>query len=133
MFRITLEDGPLCVAHKLELPYDSKCNNLHGHNYRVKVVIEGDKLNGNGMLVDFTHVKAVFKRFDHVALGSNLLGHGGPCVPEVTPSTAEVFASVLLEAIDDVLLLHAASGTRVASLTVWETEKNEVTIISSSC
>lgn len=44
-------------SHKLNLDYESKCQNLHGHNWIVTVYLKGESLNHNGMLMDFTHIK----------------------------------------------------------------------------
>lgn len=44
-------------SHKLNLDYESKCQNLHGHNWIVTVHLKGEVLNHNGMLIDFTHIK----------------------------------------------------------------------------
>ena len=44
-------------SHKLNLDYESKCKNLHGHNWIVTVYLKGESLNHNGMLMDFTHIK----------------------------------------------------------------------------
>ena len=53
-------------AHKLSLPYDSKCSNLHGHNWIVTVYCTSTKLTDYGMIVDFTKVKeAIHGKLDH--------------------------------------------------------------------
>ena len=53
-------------AHKLTLDYESKCQNLHGHNWIIEVECKSEKLNQNGMLVDFIHIKkAIHERLDH--------------------------------------------------------------------
>lgn len=44
-------------AHKLDLPYDSKCKNLHGHNWIITVHCKSPKLTDYGMVMDFTHIK----------------------------------------------------------------------------
>jgi 6-pyruvoyltetrahydropterin/6-carboxytetrahydropterin synthase len=44
------------AAHNLR-NFRGKCENLHGHNWKVEVVIRGDKLNESGVLVDFGEVK----------------------------------------------------------------------------
>lgn len=44
-------------AHKLDLPYRSKCSNLHGHNWIIKVTMESEELTEYGMVMDFTHIK----------------------------------------------------------------------------
>ena len=53
-------------AHQLKLPYDSKCSNLHGHNWIITVHCKGKKLTDYGMLVDFKHIKEfVQDKLDH--------------------------------------------------------------------
>ena len=44
-------------AHQLQLPYTSRCENLHGHNWIVEVTCKADKLTEYGMIVDFAKVK----------------------------------------------------------------------------
>jgi 6-pyruvoyltetrahydropterin/6-carboxytetrahydropterin synthase len=52
------------AAHQLTM-VAKKCENLHGHNWKVEVFVKGDRLNDAGVLVDFGilkgHVKAVMK------------------------------------------------------------------------
>lgn len=53
-------------AHQLTLPYTSKCENLHGHNWIITVHCKSKKLTGYGMIVDFAKVKeAIHGRLDH--------------------------------------------------------------------
>ena len=53
-------------AHNLKLSYDSKCSNLHGHNWIVTVYCKSETLNADGMVIDFTHVKRdVHDKLDH--------------------------------------------------------------------
>lgn len=53
-------------AHNLTLDYDSKCHDLHGHNWVITVKCASDALNSNGMVVDFTHIKKVVSdKLDH--------------------------------------------------------------------
>lgn len=44
-------------AHNLKLDYESKCQNLHGHNWIVTVYCKTKNLNQNDMVEDFTHIK----------------------------------------------------------------------------
>lgn len=44
-------------AHNLKLSYESKCANIHGHNWIVVVHCKAKKLNADGMIVDFKHIK----------------------------------------------------------------------------
>jgi len=54
------------AAHNLKLPYESKCKNIHGHSYKVSVMVEGP-LNKDGMVIDFTILKKWVEgvSFDH--------------------------------------------------------------------
>ena len=53
-------------AHRLELPYESGCSNLHGHNWIVTVHCRSDKLTEYGMVVDFKKIKEVVHgKLDH--------------------------------------------------------------------
>ena len=44
-------------SHHLDLPYESKCSNLHGHNWIITVHCKSEKLPDYGMIVDFALVK----------------------------------------------------------------------------
>lgn len=44
-------------SHRLSLSYQSKCENLHGHNWIVTVYCRAKSLNEDGMVVDFKHIK----------------------------------------------------------------------------
>lgn len=53
-------------SHKLSLSYESKCENLHGHNWIVKVFCKTEELNTDGMVVDFKHIKEkIHSKLDH--------------------------------------------------------------------
>lgn len=53
-------------AHRLNLNYESKCANLHGHNWIVIVWCKSKTLDDNGMVMDFTHIKReVQDKLDH--------------------------------------------------------------------
>lgn len=59
----------ISAAHRLSLSYESKCTELHGHNWIVSVECKSETLNKDGMVTDFTHVKEmVQKRLDHTVL-----------------------------------------------------------------
>ena len=56
-------------AHRLNLNYESKCANLHGHNWIVTVWCKSQTLNQAGMVMDFTHIKReVQDKLDHKCL-----------------------------------------------------------------
>ena len=54
------------AALSLNLSYQSKCENLHGHNWIITVYWRAKELNADGMVVDFSHIKrAVKEKLDH--------------------------------------------------------------------
>ncbi len=124
-YTVTVTESPVCIAHQLHLPYESKCNDLHGHNYTVEVVLTTNFLNSNGMVCDFTHVKAVIKKYDHSFLGAH--GPAGTKCFDVEPSTAENFARVLFEELGEVVPSFNPHA-HVLSVSVWETPSSKVVI-----
>ena len=47
----------ISAAHSLMLSYESKCEDLHGHNWIVKIYCKSETLNEDGMVTDFTLIK----------------------------------------------------------------------------
>ena len=70
MFEVSVEQT-FAAGHALR-NYKGKCENVHGHNFRVLVTIEGERLDDTGLLVDFIDVKnlmrGIIDRLDHVFL-----------------------------------------------------------------
>ena len=61
------------ASHKLKLSYESKCQNLHGHNWIIYVYCKSEKLNQDGMVLDFTHIKKnIHEKLDHQNLNEVL-------------------------------------------------------------
>lgn len=53
-------------CHRLNLSYESRCCNLHGHNWIVTVHCRAHELNADGMVVDFKHIKdRIHSYLDH--------------------------------------------------------------------
>ena len=72
MYKIkkTLE---ISASHKLKLDYESKCQNLHGHNWIVNIYCKSETLNQNGMVEDFTEIKKkIHNKLDHKNLNDVL-------------------------------------------------------------
>lgn len=73
MFNLHLVRNISC-SHHLNL-HNGKCNNLHGHNYKVEVDIETDNIidapvSSDGMVCDFGDVKNIIDSLDHQDLNS---------------------------------------------------------------
>ena len=67
----------IAACHKLALSYESKCENLHGHNWHVTVHCKAKELNADGMVCDFTHIK----KYIHDYLDHGNLNELLPCNP----------------------------------------------------
>lgn len=108
------------AAHFLR-DYKGKCANMHGHTYKVELSIKGEKLQANGILVDFSFIKKVVNEivvsnFDHKVLNE---------VMDENP-TAENLARLIY---DSVQLQFAMNGFEVSVdyVRVWETSNNSAT------
>lgn len=63
----------ISASHSLKLDYESKCKNLHGHNWIIEVYCKSEHVNNNGMVVDFTEIKRlIHSRLDHKNLNEAL-------------------------------------------------------------
>src|SRR5271169_6018593 len=67
MYEVTVEDT-FAAGHYLR-NYKGKCENPHGHNYKVRVTLAGAELDKAGLLLDFKDLREVMKhvieRLDH--------------------------------------------------------------------
>lgn len=70
MFELRVESH-FSAAHFLT-DYHGKCENMHGHNYKVYAHIRGDYLNDGGMLMDFADIKKVLNEICDLLDHSNL-------------------------------------------------------------
>lgn len=60
-------------SHRLTLDYESKCTNLHGHNWIITVFCKSKELNSNGMVCDFSKIKNdIHGKLDHQNLNDVL-------------------------------------------------------------
>lgn len=56
----------IAACHHLNLSYESKCVHWHGHNWHVTVYCKAKKLNVDGMVCDFKHIKErIHGKLDH--------------------------------------------------------------------
>ena len=63
----------ISAAHRLILDYESKCTNLHGHNWIIDVFLRSETLNKNGMIMDFTEIKRKIQdKFDHKVINDEV-------------------------------------------------------------
>ena len=68
MYQVSVEEE-FAAGHALR-GYRGKCENPHGHNYKIRITVEGKALNKIGLLIDFVELKAAMhetsKTLDHV-------------------------------------------------------------------
>jgi len=63
----------ISASHQLTLNYESKCEQLHGHNWIITIHCRSHELDANGMVVDFTLLKRLIRdRLDHTNLNDIL-------------------------------------------------------------
>ena len=63
----------ISACHSLELDYESKCTRVHGHNWMIMIYCRSEKLDRNGMVIDFSEIKRLIKEpLDHRILNEVL-------------------------------------------------------------
>ena len=70
----------ISASHSLDLPYESPCENLHGHNYKVTVFVSAEELNAEGMVMDFAIIKSIVTKYDHAHLNDLLAQATAECL-----------------------------------------------------
>jgi len=114
MFEVSVEET-FAAGHALR-HYRGKCENVHGHNYRVSITAEGEELDPiTGLLVDFGELKrlirAVVARLDH-----QFLNDLAP-FDAINPS-AENIAKYFY----DEIAAGMSPGPRIRKVKIWETD-----------
>ncbi len=117
MYEVTVEDT-FAAGHYLR-NYKGKCENPHGHNYKVRVTLRGAELDHAGLLLDFKDLKEVMKhvidRLDHQMLN------------DVEPFTvlnpsAENLAKYFFDVTRSRLQIVTKGRVSVKDVTIWETD-----------
>ena len=120
MFEVSVEET-FAAGHSLR-NYRGKCENVHGHNYRVQVTLCGPELDAIGLLVDFVQVKAlimrVVDRLDH-----QFLNDLAPF--DVLNPSAENMAKYFYDEISSGL--GRSTPVTVGQVQVWETDTTSAT------
>ena len=114
MYELHIETE-FAAAHFLR-EYKGKCENLHGHNWKVEVHLRGEKLDRAGLLMDFhdakTIINGIINRFDHKYLNDT------PEFETANPTT-ENLSHILYDEIAAAL----PEGVSVARVTCWESAR----------
>jgi 6-pyruvoyltetrahydropterin/6-carboxytetrahydropterin synthase len=120
MYEVTVEDT-FAAGHALR-GYKGKCENVHGHNYRVQVTVQGAELDSTGLLVDFVELKRVMRdviaRLDH-----QFINDLEPFTV-INPS-AENMAKYFYDHIAG--SLRPETPLRISQVKLWETDTSSAT------
>jgi len=119
--KIHLEDT-IAIAHRLYNPEKDgrwnkntfgKCyEDVHGHNFKIEVDIEGEVNNETGMIVNFEVIKSILRKYDHHNLNNVFEG-----IP-----TAENLVEEFLNQLSMEFAVQNVDWTGL-EVKVWETEK----------
>jgi 6-pyruvoyltetrahydropterin/6-carboxytetrahydropterin synthase len=111
------------AAHRLTM-VGEKCENLHGHNWKIEVYVQGRDLDQGGVLVDFgivkRHVRSLMETLDHKFLNELDYFQNG------TPPSSENIARYVADSLADRLEIP---GIRVSRVTAWESEDASATYL----
>ena len=121
MYEVSV-DETFAAAHNLR-GYKGKCENLHGHNYKVRVTLSGKEVDSVGLLYDFVHLKqviqSVIRSLDHKYLNEL------PPFDVLNPSAENIARYIYDQAAKQ--LHQAPNGAEVSSITVWESDVTAAT------
>ena len=122
MYELRVVTG-FAAAHRLTM-VGEKCENLHGHNWKVEVYVRGRALDEGGVLVDFgiikAHVRDLMKTLDHKFLNDLEFFQNG------TPPSSENIARYVAEGLTARLAMPTVEVSRV---TAWESDNAAATYI----
>jgi len=115
MFEVSVE-RTFAAGHALR-NYKGKCENVHGHNYRVQITVEGPELDSNGLLIDFVELKRltmeVIDYLDHRFINDL------PPFDVINPS-AENLAKYFYDRVSGGM--KAGALAQIAEVRIWETD-----------
>jgi 6-pyruvoyltetrahydropterin/6-carboxytetrahydropterin synthase len=117
-----------CYGHRL-MNYEGKCRHPHGHNGRVEIELQADRLDDKGMVHDFSEIGRVMKGWIDANLDHRMLLRGDdplvvaleklgePVFLMTENPTAEAIAQLIFEQVK-------LQGFPVTEVRVWETESS---------
>ncbi len=121
MFEVSV-DETFSAGHALR-GYKGKCENVHGHNYKVRVTLAGAELDSVGLLYDFVHLKQVIQGVIR-SLDHRFLNDFAPF--DTTNPSAENIARHIFDEISQ-QMKPVENGAAISSITVWETDVTSAT------
>ena len=124
MFEVRVE-ADFAAAHFLR-DYNGKCENLHGHNYKVFAHVRGEKLNEGGMLMDFSFLKTalrtVCKELDHTNLNDMQIFDQNPSAERIAVYIYDRIIQLLKEEELDLTWTKGKKDAFLFAIDVFETD-----------
>ena len=117
MYEVTVERS-FAAGHYLR-NYKGKCENPHGHNYKVRVTLHGNELDKAGLLLDFKDLKDVMK--DLIDLLDHQMLNDIEPFRKLNPS-AENIAKYFYDKTSQQLKSLTNGRVSVKDVTIWETD-----------
>ena len=121
MFVLTIEDY-FASAHQLR-GYKGKCENIHGHNWRVILSVKGDVLNDIGLLIDFNDLKDILKKITGYLDHKNL--NDIEPFTAINPSSENIAEFIAARAQEEINRINP--DLLVESITIWESNTSRCT------
>ena len=123
MFEVSVEEM-FSAGHALR-HYRGKCENVHGHNWRVMVTFVGETVDKAGMLVDFVEVKkSMSKVIDY--LDHQFINDLKP-FDELSPSAENIARFFFDEMSTDLARIPGEVACKISRVKVWETDDASAT------
>lgn len=131
MFEVRVT-ADFAAAHFLK-NYNGKCENLHGHNYKVYAHVRGNKLNEGGMLLDFTKLKSalrlVCKNLDHTNLNDFDYFEQNPSAERIAKYIYEQIIQLLLKEGINISYKNQTEDAFLYAIDVFETDTSRARYI----
>lgn len=128
------------AAHQL-IGHKGKCSNLHGHTYKLEVVLKGvpsveEGESGEGFVIDFSDIKAIVKQIVVDRLDHAFLAMGNEPVLETLTATGSKVALLLFRTTAENMSAYIAYELKRASLPVysvklWETPTSWAEVLAA--
>jgi 6-pyruvoyltetrahydropterin/6-carboxytetrahydropterin synthase len=103
------------AAHQLR-NFGGKCEDLHGHNWKIEVYVCGQKLEDNGLLIDFKIIKdktkEILERLDHKFINDI------EYFKKINPSSENIARYIFDSLAGDI----NNGNINVSKVTAWESE-----------
>jgi len=123
MYILTVEDT-FASAHQLR-GYKGKCENIHGHNWKVVLSVKGKKLNDIGLLIDFHELKDILKKITGMLDHKNI--NEIPPFDKINPSSELIAEFIFSKTAEE--LKKISDNIHVESVTVWESGTSRCTYV----